>query len=215
MTNRSSRNRRSFDSAFDGLMPLESRRMLDGAGMQPTDPADSDSAEVILDGSPESDYENDIDETGDQDGSDADIYAFTVRPSGERPRDHVEADESGDDHDLYDFGQDRGEAINDEIEYETGDGVEIAADEPIFPVISGVPTEVEVGVDASVEPGSETTVVEDGAAPIALIPIASGIAWIGSVDQSASGSASIEGDEAPATWTDLSALPEPTIIAQA
>lgn len=214
MTNRSSRNRSFHDSAFDGLMPLESRRMLDGAGMPSTDSVDPEAAEVILDGSPESDYENDIDETGDQAGSDSDLYSFTVRPTAERPRDTYEADDAGDDHDLYDFGQDRGAMIDDELAYETGEDTAAADAGPIIPVISGVPSEDEVAAGAEIEAPAAPLPENDGIVAIALIPSASTISWLGTAGDS--GETAMPGDEgeSPATWTDLSALPEPMLVAQ-
>jgi hypothetical protein len=211
MTNRSSRNRSFADSALTGLEPLESRRMLDGAAMGSTD-----GAPEHLAGSPEADYESDMDESADEAGSDSDLYSFTIRPVGERPRDTMEADEPGDDHDIYDFGQDRGEAIDDETAYETGDDGDVT--EPQGPIASDLSS---VPVEPLSDPNESTTEAPESVAPleepvaIALIPAEPGITWLGGIaGPAATVQAEVEG-ESPASWTDLAALPELTTIVQA
>ncbi len=220
MTKRPARHLRSLiDPANSGLETLEQRRMMDAAlaGDEYIEITRLDGGETIVieDEDPEYDL---VDETGDEPGSDADLYSFTTRPAGERPRDTEPADEEGDDHDLYDFGQDRGEEIDDEAEYTTGDDV---YDPPAAPVadLSTVPAAVET-VEPAPQDEPSTLEEEPVVAPIALIPDANTIRWIGEPAAAMASPVAIDAtdSDAPATWADLAALPalaDPVIAIQA
>ncbi len=217
MTIRSAKTRSLLAHApFEGLAPLEPRRMMDAAGFAP---ADIDLNHITrLDGAAEwsdaddGDYGAGLDESADQPGSDADIYCFTTRGAAVRMTDDDASDEAGSDEDIYNFGQDRGEQIDDDSAYETGDVAPIV-ETPLYTV----PTEESVVVAAE----GPVVVVADGEesgaaiAPIAILPGAGRASWAGEGDaQSGSSVQAVEGGSAPATWTDLADLPQPSLVIQ-
>jgi len=168
-------------SAIEGFMPLESRRMLDAAAIEPAD--------------------LDLDQITRLDGAPADIIieADTVAAAP--------VEQPANDHDIYDFGQDRGPDIDDDAEYEPID------DEPLAPAqpaaitdLSGAPAHADIVV-IEAEPVAVVDPAPVESAPIALIPIAPKLSWI-SADSPASPALPIEaGIIAPASWTDLAELP--------
>lgn len=155
---------------------------------------------------------------GEGDGS----AVEAVRPT----EDHAERDD-----DLYDFGQDRGSQVDDEVEYETDAHglVEIEptrATEPVMPprVYETAPAEqtVDARADAPApDNDSANSDPESGRLPVAILPAAPRVSWLCDdrawnlqvsltlpADEPAGPlvAASLVGADAP-TWTDLAALP--------
>ena len=212
----------SVDSLSRGLEALEARRVLDGASCTPAceemfEITSLDGAESFWVRADDSDYGIIDCEDADAAGSDTDIYSFTTRPAAANQREEVAADEPGDDHDLYDFGQDRGPEIDDEAEYQADEEPEAEPAAVVETDLSSAPREssqIDIAESAPEEPvSSEPAPIQ----PIALIPGASGISWIGESDVVSStgqlGDQAVE-EVSPASWTDLVALAEPVIVVQ-
>jgi hypothetical protein len=218
----------SARSAFTGLERLEPRRVFDGSCGTP---ACDELIEITrLDGG-ESFWVRADDpiygngecaaelEANTDDGGD--LYAFTTRSQAEAPHADIADVAPGSDADLYDFGQDRGPEIDDEAEYET---FEEASDEPapvVPPVTDGSGAPTQDHVDAADSEQSEIPVPaekSDEIVPIALVPTAGSIRWIGdgsvAIGDLGGGLDSVDADR-PAMWKDLTDLPVTEIVVQA
>ena len=171
-------------SALEGFMPLESRRMLDAAAIEP---ADIDLNQITrLDGAP-------ADVIIERDTA----AAFSI-------------DQPANDHDIYNFGQDRGPEIDDEAEYEPIDDQPLDPSLPPITDLSSAPAHTDIIIDA--EPIADVDPSPAAPAAIALIPIAPKLLWI-SADSPAAPSLPVEsGIVAPASWTDLAELPSLDLI---
>ena len=218
----------SARSAFTGLERLEARRVFDGSCGTP---ACDELIEITrLDGGESFWVRADDPTYGDaacaaeleantDDGRN--LYSFTTRSQAEAPHAEIAHVAPGSDADLYDFGQDRGPHIDDEAEYET---VEDASDEPVtvVPTVtdgSGAPTQGQVDA-AEPEQGETPSPAEksDEIVPIALVPTAGSIRWIGdgsaAIGDLGGGLDGVDADR-PAMWKDLTDLPVTEIVVQA
>lgn len=218
----------SARSAFSGLERLEPRRVFDGSCGTP---ACDELIEITrLDGgesfwvrADDPTYGNGecaaTPEAGTE--NESDLYAFTTQSRAETPHAAIADNEPGSDADLYDFGQDRGPQIDDEAEYET---VEDAPSDPapvVAPVTdgSGAPTQDQVDADEP-EQGEVPAPAanSDEIVPIALVPTAGSIRWIGdgsvAIADLGAGLDRVDADR-PAMWKDLTDLPVTEIVVQA
>lgn len=140
-----------------------------------------------------------------------------------------ESDHSSDD-DLYDFGQPRGEQIDDDAEYDPAadDGEPVEIDEPALTERgpeATVPAQPEIAAPDETEAVGDSETLEDNAnepvRAIAIIPAGGKVSWLGddqswafalgfTLKEDAKGAAPVVSlDAAPSepAWTDIAALP--------
>jgi len=211
------------DPTSFGLLHLEARRVLDGALCRPAcdeiieiTRLDGAESEWVRADDPE--YGTTECTSGDAPGSDSDMYSFTTRPVAQRADEVTLADKPGTDEDLYDFGQDRGSPIDDDAAYEPR---EQPTEVPVTDILivdapTGLPAIPPIESDVTAAPLAEEPAA---ALPIAIVPGAGKVTWIGTSTIGPSMVASAaegRGDTspAPATWIDLVALGEPVMLAQ-
>lgn len=219
MTNRSRIHRSAFSGTPFGLDHLEPRRMLDGS-------CPVEMIEITrLDGGESFWVRADDPVWGIIDPVDCPEDA----PADPLPAVEPEPDLGSDD-DLYNFGQDRGEQIDDEAEYDPAndDAEPIEIDEPAMTERgpdSTVPAQPEIAAPDDAEAVGDSESPEVGAIEpahaIAIIPAGAKISWLGDdqawalapgftqpgSDPAAEPVVQMNVDGPAPSWTDIAALP--------